>query len=352
MNLFFACLSALTDDHSYSCVDSVDCAACGCTYSFSFLVLITVLLCFIVFCVHKYVYGYILTVPVAEGRYIIVMNRWFAACHVVLFCGILTMLARDVILSLRHNSVPLDPAVRRTITRSGCARPGSGYRGRRGGQRVRARASVYKHCDAISWSYTEPWPIPTVVGLRSCPSVRVQLPRQPVLRRVTLCPPDDINCMPNDKLNFVHRRVSHVHNPDEVSESVYVLNVAGLSKPHAMEHLTADLTSYDIDIAIITETHFKSKHLDAITQIPGYILYRRDRAGRRGGGVATYVRSTLQSTAWTPTNVDNSFELQWTRVVCDFIGTVYHPPKPQYRTELLLEYIEVTIDEINHNFQG
>lgn len=103
--------------------------------------------------------------------------------------------------------------------------------------------------------------------------------------------------MRKDKLNYIHRRVSHVHNPDEVSDSVYVFNAAGLSKPRAMEHLTADLTSYDIDIAIVTETHFKSKHSDAITHIPGYTLYRRDRAGRRGGGVATYVRSTLQSTA-------------------------------------------------------
>jgi len=36
----------------------------------------------------------------------------------------------------------------------------------------------------------------------------------------------------------------------------------------------------------------------------------------------------------------------------DFVGTVYHPPKPQYRPELLLVYIEVIIDEINQNFLG
>lgn len=216
----------------------------------------------------------------------------------------------------------------------------------RAGRRVRARASVYKHCDAISWSYSEQRPIPTVIRLRSTSPVRHQPSRQPVLRRVTLCAPYDINSISNDALN------RHVQNADEVSDSVYVFNAAGLSKPHAVEHLTADLTSYDIDIAIVTETHFKSKHSDAISNIPGYTIYRRDRAGRRGGGVATYVRSTLQSTAWAPANEDKTFELQWTRVGCNFVGTVYHPPKPLYRPELLLDYIESTIDEINQNFVG
>ena len=36
--------------------------------------------------------------------------------------------------------------------------------------------------------------------------------------------------------------------------SLYVLNAVGLSKQHAVEHLAAEFNSYDVDIAVITET--------------------------------------------------------------------------------------------------
>ena len=42
--------------------------------------------------------------------------------------------------------------------------------------------------------------------------------------------------------------------------STYVFNFDGLSKSHALEQLTADLISYDVAVAVISETHFKSKH--------------------------------------------------------------------------------------------
>ena len=111
------------------------------------------------------------------------MRHWFAAFCVVLLCGLCTMLSRDVILSLRFYSAPLDPVVRRTITRLGCALPANCYRGCRGGRRVRARASVYKHCDVISPSYSEPQPIPTVIELRSSHSIHARPSCRPVRRR-------------------------------------------------------------------------------------------------------------------------------------------------------------------------
>jgi hypothetical protein len=33
-----------------------------------------------------------------------------------------------------------------------------------------------------------------------------------------------------------------------------------------------------------------------------------------------------------------------------YVGAVYHPPKAVYKTELLLHYIEVCVEEISHNF--
>ena len=44
-----------------------------------------------------------------------------------------------------------------------------------------------------------------------------------------------------------------------------------------------------MDVAVVTETHFKRKHSDSVVSINGYTLYRRDRLRRRGGGVADWL---------------------------------------------------------------
>jgi len=56
-----------------------------------------------------------------------------------------------------------------------------------------------------------------------------------------------------------------------------------------------DLTVYRVDVAVITETHLKQKHADRHFAIDGYTLFRRDTAGRRGGGVALYVNNKLSA---------------------------------------------------------
>src|SRR6218665_2735384 len=68
--------------------------------------------------------------------------------------------------------------------------------------------------------------------------------------------------------------------------SIYALNMCSLAKAHAKDQLHADLLNYNIDIAIISETHLKRHHKDEIFAIDGYHLFRRDRIGRRNGGVA------------------------------------------------------------------
>ena len=70
---------------------------------------------------------------------------------------------------------------------------------------------------------------------------------------------------------------------DRKAPSLYVLllNAASLAKPHAVEQLAADLISYSADIAIITETHFKVKHMDAVMNIPEFTLSPRQAAPSR-----------------------------------------------------------------------
>ena len=56
----------------------------------------------------------------------------------------------------------------------------------------------------------------------------------------------------------------------------------------------------------------------------------------KGGGVAMYVRSTLQSTVWKYSRDDPAYELMWVQSGSMIIGVLYNPPKPQYDLELLV----------------
>ena len=149
------------------------------------------------------------------------------------------------------------------------------------------------------------------------------------------------------RLDVVQKSVvEKLQNGDKVP-ALIALNAVALTKPHAVQQLAVDLVNYYSDVAVITETHFKSKHVDAVMNIPGYILFRRDRQRRRGGSVAIYARSTTQSTVWTYSKDDLKYEVLWVRVAGLFIGALYHPPRPQYSTESLLDYIEACVDELS-----
>ena len=66
-------------------------------------------------------------------------------------------------------------------------------------------------------------------------------------------------------LRPVQRSTTRTQRHDAVERvpSLYVINAAALCKSHALEHLSADLTSYCIDVAVVTETQFKAKHADS-----------------------------------------------------------------------------------------
>jgi len=65
--------------------------------------------------------------------------------------------------------------------------------------------------------------------------------------------------------------------------SLYVFNAAAITKPHAIETLPAEMSGYNLDVAVITETHLKTRHSDGSVANTGFKLFRRDRGGRRGG---------------------------------------------------------------------
>jgi len=143
--------------------------------------------------------------------------------------------------------------------------------------------------------------------------------------------------------------------PTPSPPTLYVFNACSIAKPHAIEQLTAELIGYDVDIAVVSETHLKpNKHNDSVVNVDGYNLFRRDRQGRRGGGVAMYVRRSMSTTVWTTPDLDSVFEMLWVKVSSSgdvtFVGALYHPPQPLYRTSELVDIIEATTAKIHRDY--
>ena len=262
-------------------------------------------------------------------------------------------LTRQAILSLRTAAPKLDRCVRIKIASLGCA----GQRRRQRGGRGRHRGRTCDP-DTISCSHN----IPVLIGRRELTDkedVRLIGRRRHQFnvmnrvrsgnRRENLRRIPTISAVNDNNGNSMQPRA----RPSvDYRPSLYLINAAALSKPHAVEQLAADLNSYNVDIAAVTETHLKAKHTDSVVAVPGYTLLRRDRLRRKGGGVALYVRTTHSVSLWTFSADNRVFELLWAQVGGLFVGVLYHPPKPSYTTDSLLDYLESTVNEIERDYPG
>ena len=268
----------------------------------------------------------------------------------LLFCTILYMelnqpcrsLSRDAILAVnnRRRYAVLDWETRDVIARLHLRRRGC----RAGEHRRRQLAAAEKMTSSVNCVDEG---IPVILGNRRAVNKQHQLfhgrrdSRATVLRVIERCQSQH----PLQKLDSsLHLYISNSRNT--LPPSLYLLNAAGLAKPHAIEHLSADLLSYSCDVAVITESHFKTKHTVGVVSIPEYSVLRRDRLGRRGGGVAVYVRSSLSAIEWIPTMDNRNFELLWVCFGDTFLGALYHPPRPSYNTPDLINFIDVCLTEL------
>ena len=148
------------------------------------------------------------------------------------------------------------------------------YRGSRGGQATRARRAsrAIVQPQQTNSAVEIPGTISTVISHRPTPTVR-----RPFTTKLSAL--QSVKVKPRDP-----RPMSNVCQ--EFIPSLYVLNASALTKPHAVEQLASELHSNNIDIAVITETHFKQKHSDSVIAVPDYTVFHRDRLGRRVGAVA------------------------------------------------------------------
>jgi len=111
------------------------------------------------------------------------------------------------------------------------------------------------------------------------------------------------NCVNNLKTNRRVRNLALISHENSASSSssnnslsCFVINAHSLTQDNKFQQLCADVTANYFHIIVVTETWFKQKHNDSLFNIDGYTLFRRDRIGRRSGGVCIYASCDLNPT--------------------------------------------------------
>ena len=102
------------------------------------------------------------------------------------------------------------------------------------------------------------------------------------------------------------------------------------------EELEAIVQQASYDLVAITETWWDRSH-DWSAAMDGYKLFRKDRQGRRGGGVALYVKECFEVTEFM--TGDNNVESLWVRIrgradkADILVGICYRPPSQDEETD-------------------
>ncbi|KAK4822673.1 hypothetical protein QYF61_019040 [Mycteria americana] len=110
------------------------------------------------------------------------------------------------------------------------------------------------------------------------------------------------------------------------------------SMGNKQEELEAIVHQENYDMVAITETWWDDSH-NWSAAMDGYKLFRRDRRGRRGGGVALYIRECLDSLELD--DGDDRVECLWVRIrgkanKADIVvGVCYRPPNQDEETDEL-----------------
>lgn len=121
------------------------------------------------------------------------------------------------------------------------------------------------------------------------------------------------------------------------SDGLHFLHLNTRSMLSCLYELKYSVINSGIDLICLSETWLGENTPDAFVDIQGYTIFRNDRYGRRGGGVAVYVSNRLNATVLEKSGRDSESEYLILRVSfqgCSIIvGCIYIPPKCNY-TEL------------------
>ena len=73
------------------------------------------------------------------------------------------------------------------------------------------------------------------------------------------------------------------------------LNICGIIGDSKFDYVQQLLSSKPNTILAVTESHLYPDYPSQLLQVSGFLCYRRDRHGKRGGGVLLYVPDYMRS---------------------------------------------------------
>jgi len=182
--------------------------------------------------------------------------------------------SRDQLLSLRWAQPPSAPSSRvRLINIPITTRVRK--RGCRGGRRHRLSAPTYTVIEGTGCS--------VISGNRPAHPSVIHRPQTPTsstraLRVLSNVPPPRVLALDGDRRCRCLVYPPRVRLGDTDASAVgvsappnlYILNANSIAKPYALDQLSVELVNYNVDVAIITETHLKKRHQSSMIKIDGY----------------------------------------------------------------------------------
>jgi hypothetical protein len=121
-----------------------------------------------------------------------------------------------------------------------------------------------------------------------------------------------------------------------------LLNSTSLAKQNAKEQLFAESRNCQADVGLICESRFTDEQLNKDFSLDGYTLFHQDRIGRKGGGVCSYVRSSVSCCIYQPHNDPScgDIEIMGLKVQCCqsdyFVGLCHYPPNHVYSVDVFI----------------
>lgn len=114
-------------------------------------------------------------------------------------------------------------------------------------------------------------------------------------------------------------------------KGLHVCHINAQSLKPKLDELRLLFISSGVDILCVSETWFFPNVPDVAYKMDGYELFRGDRIGRVGGGVAVYLRDGLRGNIVCKSNANSSIDYLFLDVTCGLerllLGVIYRPNK-------------------------
>ena len=153
---------------------------------------------------------------------------------------------------------------------------------------------------------------------------------------------DELNTNVESDENYTNE---HLEELDELKEHISICHLNTQSMSCTFDEFQFMINQTNFDVITLSKTWLKNdKHLLEYVRLPGYEFAYRNRDEKRGGGVGTYIRDTIEFKVCNDrTKLDESIEHLWVEIqgkkinsVC-LIGLFYQPSSENNKK---IEWIE------------